>query len=63
MSNIKRIKSMYENIKSRVKCTNELSDEKSCCLGVRKVECLSPFYLQRLLMILKIFSTYTELKG
>ena len=39
------IKSMYQNIKSKVKCNNELSDEFSCCLGVRQGECLSPFYL------------------
>ena len=37
------IKSMYENIMSRVKCNNELSEEFSCCLGVRQSECLSPF--------------------
>ena len=57
------IKSMYENIKSRLKCNNELSAEFSCCLCVRQCEYLSPFYLQYLLIILKIFSVYTELKG
>ena len=36
---LKVIKSMYENIKSRVKSHNELSDEISCCLGVRQGEC------------------------
>lgn len=40
---LKVIKSMYENIKSRVKSNNELSDEFTCCLGVRQGECLSPF--------------------
>ena len=40
---LKVIKSMYENIKSRVKSHNELSDEFSCCLGVRQGKCLSPF--------------------
>ena len=39
----KVIKSMYENIKSWVKSNNELSDEFTCCLGVRQGECLSPF--------------------
>ena len=33
---------MYENIKSRVKCNNEISDDFSCFLGVRQGECLSP---------------------
>lgn len=40
---LKVIKSMYESIKSRVKCNNELSEEFTCCLGVRQGECLSPF--------------------
>ena len=40
---MKVIKGMYENIKSRVKNNNELSDEFTCCLGVRQGECLSPF--------------------
>ena len=42
---LKVIKSMYQNIKSKVKCNNELSDEFSCCLGVRQGECLSPFFI------------------
>ena len=42
---LKVIKSMYENIKSRVKCNNELREEFSCCLGVRQGECLSSFLL------------------
>ena len=42
---LKVIKSMYQNIKSKVKCNNELSDEFSCSLGVRQGECLSSFYL------------------
>ena len=40
---LKVIKSMYKNTKSRVKSNNELSDEFTCCLGVRQGECLSPF--------------------
>ena len=40
---LKVIKSMYENINSRVKSNNELSDEFTCCLGVRQCERLSPF--------------------
>ena len=34
---------MYENIKSRVKYDNQLSNDFSCLLGVRQGECLSPF--------------------
>ena len=34
--------SMYENIKSRVKLNNKLSQEFSCMTGVRQGECLSP---------------------
>ena len=37
------IRSMYENIKSRVKSDNNLSNDFSCLLGVRQGECLSPF--------------------
>lgn len=37
------IKSMYSNIKSRVKFDNIISDEFSSFLGVRQGECLSPF--------------------
>lgn len=37
------IKSMYVNVKSRVKHGKELSDEFECYLGVRQSECLSPF--------------------
>ena len=60
---LKEIKSINENIKSRVKYDNELSDEFSCCLRMRQDECLFPF-LQCLLMILKIFfSMYTEQNG
>ena len=33
---LKVIKSMYESIKSRVKSNNELSDDFTCCLGVRQ---------------------------
>ena len=34
---------MYNNVKSRVKYLNQLSDSFECCLGVRQGECLSPF--------------------
>ncbi len=40
------IKSMYDNIKSKVKSNNQLSEEFTCMLGVRQGECLSPFILQ-----------------
>ena len=34
---------MYENIESRVKNDNRLSNDFTCLLGVRQGECLSPF--------------------
>ena len=37
------IKSMYENVKSRVKYQNRLSENFECYLGVRQGESLSPF--------------------
>ena len=37
------IRSMYENVKSRVKYNNELSNDFDSYLGVRQGECLSPF--------------------
>ena len=37
------IRSMYENIKSRVKYDNQLSNDFTCLLGVRQGECLSSF--------------------
>ena len=37
------IKSMYENVKSKVRFKNQLSEEFSCMLGVRQGECLSSF--------------------
>ena len=38
------IKSMYEDVKSRVKFNNELSEPFDRYLGVRQGECLSPFF-------------------
>ena len=37
------IKSMYQNVKSKVKLNNSLSDGFECNLCVRQGECLSPF--------------------
>ena len=37
------IKSIYENVKSKVKINNTLSEAFSCNIGVRQGECLSPF--------------------
>ena len=34
---------MYENVRSRVKYNNTLSDNFSCFLGVKQGESLSPF--------------------
>ena len=36
------IKSIYSNLKSRVKFDNRVSTDFTCCLGVRQGECLSP---------------------
>ena len=37
------IRSMYENIKSKIKYDNQLSNDFTYLLGVRQGECLSPF--------------------
>lgn len=37
------IRSIYRNVKSRVKTNTGISDEFDCVLGVRQGECLSPF--------------------
>ena len=37
------IKSMYVNIKSRIKYENQLGGQFKCLLRVRQGECLSPF--------------------
>ena len=37
------MKSVYENVKTKVKYFNELSDDYNCMLGVRQGESLSPF--------------------
>ena len=37
------IRSIYKNVKSRVKNKNTLSEAFSCNIGVRRGECLSPF--------------------
>ena len=36
------IKSMYQNVKSRVKMSNMVGNEFFCALGVRQGKCLSP---------------------
>ena len=40
------IKSMYAEVKARVKFNNELSESFDSYLGVRQGECLSPFCFQ-----------------
>ncbi len=37
------IKSIYSNVKSRVKHCGTLGEEFSCRMGVRQGDCLSPF--------------------
>ena len=37
------VKSIYEQVKSKVKYNNSLSETFDCYLGVRQGECLSPF--------------------
>lgn len=40
---LKVLRSMYSNVKSRIKVHNSLSDSFICTLGVRQGDCLSPF--------------------
>ena len=35
------VKSIYSNLKSRVKFDNRVSSDFTCCLGVRQEECIS----------------------
>ena len=37
------VKSIYQQVKSKVKYNNSLSETCDCYLGVRQGECLSPF--------------------
>lgn len=40
---LKLIQSMYDNVKSKVKVSNNLSEDFVCLLGVQQGKCLSPF--------------------
>ena len=57
------IKSMYENIKSRVKYDNLLSNDFTCLLGVRQGECLSPFLFSMYVNDLEEMLVSNEFKG
>ena len=46
------IRSMHENIESRVKYDKRLSNNLTCLLGVRQEECLSPFFFNFLCMLM-----------
>ena len=54
---------MYENIKSRVKYDNLLSNDFTCLLGVRKGECLSPFLFCMYVNDLEEMLVSNEFKG
>ena len=57
------IKSIYANIKSRVRFNNSLSEEFSCMLGVRQGESLSPFLFCMFLNDLEEFLSTNHFKG
>lgn len=63
------VKSIYNNVKSRVKHDNTLSDLFTCNIGVRQGECLSPFlfamYVNNLWFIYVTchIRTYTALRN
>jgi len=46
---INNIRSMYQNVRSRVKYNNKLSDSFECYMGVRQDECLSPVWFSMFL--------------
>ena len=54
---------MYENIKSRVKYDNLLSNDFTCLLGVRQGECLSPFLFSMYVNDLEEMLVSNEFKG
>ena len=57
------IKSMYNNIKSRVKYENLLSNDFTCLLGVRQGECLSPFLFSMYVNDLEEILVLNDFKG
>ena len=57
------IRSMYENIKSRVKCTNGNSSFFPCTIGVRQGENLSPFLFAIFLNDLEFFFDQRGIPG
>ena len=54
------IRSMYDNVRSRVKYNNTISEDFECCLGVRQGESLSPFLFS---MYLNDIEEYYILNG
>ena len=57
------IKSMYNNIKSRVKYENLLSNDFTCLLEVRQGECLSPFLFSMYVNDLEEILVSNDFKG
>lgn len=57
------IKSLYTNIKSRVKYQNQLSDSFSCFLGAPQGDCLSPFIFSMYVNDLEEYFTLNGFKG
>ena len=57
------IRSMYENIKARVKHDNELGNDFTCLLGVHLGECLSPFLFSKYVNDLEETLVVHDFKG
>ena len=57
------IKSMYVNIKSRIKYETQLGGEFTCLLGVRQGECLSPFLFSMYINDLEETFVLQDFKG
>ena len=57
------IRSMYSNVKSRIKYNNSVSDEFTCLLGVRQGESLSPFLFSMYLNDIEEFLSTNTYEG
>ena len=57
------VKSMYENVKSRVKFCDKIGNEFFCSLGVRQGECLSPLLFSLFLNDIEEHFFYSGIEG
>ena len=57
------IKSMYQNVKSRVKMCNMVGNEFFCALGVRQGECLSPLLFSLFLNDIEDHFIHSDFEG